>query len=83
MVKAELAVSSTGRDTDVIVRVTDVYPDGRSMLVIEYARRARYRGGFERQVLLAPGEPSAVNFDLGWTSMTFNAGHRSRGRVCH
>lgn len=43
------------QDTDVIVRVCDVYPDGRSILVVEYAQRARYRHGFEHQELLIPG----------------------------
>jgi predicted acyl esterase len=78
MVKAEIQMSSSGRDTDCIVRICDVYPDGRSMLVVEYARRARYRLGFERQELLQPGEPAAICFDVGWTSITFNAGHRIR-----
>ena len=32
-VRAELFVSSSAKDTDFIVRVSDVYPDGRSMLV--------------------------------------------------
>jgi predicted acyl esterase len=56
LVRAELAVTSSGRDTDFVVRVCDVYPDGRSLLVVEYARRARYRDGFDHQALaLAPG----------------------------
>ena len=38
-----------------IVRVSDVYPDGRSILVVEYAQRARYRHGFDHQELLTPG----------------------------
>ena len=48
------------------------------MLVVEYAQRARYRDGFERQVLMEPGEPTRVAFDIGWTSITFNAGHQIR-----
>ena len=31
-VRAELLVSSTARDTDFLVRISDVYPDGRSIL---------------------------------------------------
>ena len=48
------------------------------MLVVEYARRARYREGFGSQVLLEPGQPASICFDVGWSSITFNAGHRIR-----
>ena len=78
MVRAELEVMSTGRDTDVVVRVCDVYPDGRSMLVVEYAQRARYREGFGKQVLMEPDEPTSIAFDIGWCSITFAAGHKIR-----
>ena len=78
LVKAELWVSSTARDTDFLVRVSDVYPDGRSMLVMDYPRRARYREGFDRETLLTPGEPVKLAFDIGWTSLIFNKGHRIR-----
>jgi putative CocE/NonD family hydrolase len=77
-VKAELWVSSTARDTDFIVRVSDVYPDGRSILIIDYIRRARYREGYEREVLLVPGKVYKVAFDVGWLSQIFNRGHRIR-----
>src|SRR6185436_17868976 len=54
-VRVELFVSSTARDTDFIVRVSDVYPDGRSILIVDYPIRARYREGFDKEVLLEPG----------------------------
>ncbi len=41
-VQTEVYLTSTAKDTDVIVRVSDVYPDGRSILIIDYVRRARY-----------------------------------------
>lgn len=78
LVKAELWVSSTARDTDFIIRVSDVYPDGRSMLLMDYPRRARYREGFDHEKLLKPGEPARLAFDVGWTSIIFNKGHRIR-----
>ncbi len=80
-VRAELFVSSTAKDTDFIVRVSDVYPDGRSMLVMDYVRRARYRDGYEKEVMMEPGKVYAVNFDVGWTSIVFNKGHRIRVTV--
>ncbi len=77
-VKAEIYASSTARDTDFLLRVTDVYPDGRSMLLMDYPLRARYREGFEKQVLLTPGEPARLAWHIGWTSIIFNKGHRVR-----
>jgi hypothetical protein len=80
-VRAELQVSSTAKDTDFIVRVSDVYPDGRSILLVDYPIRARYREGFEKEVLLTPGEVATLAFDVGWVSQIFAAGHRIRVTV--
>jgi putative CocE/NonD family hydrolase len=80
-VRAELYVSSTAKDTDFIVRISDVYPDGRSILIMDYVRRARYRDGFEKEVMLKPGEVAKVAFDIGSLSQVFNRGHRIRATV--
>ena len=77
-VTAEVWVSSTAKDTDFILRVSDVYPDGRSILLMDYPQRARYRDGFERQHLLTPGEPAKLAWHIGFTSIIFNRGHRIR-----
>lgn len=77
-VRAELYVASTARDTDFIVRITDVYPDGRSILIMDYVRRARFRDGWEKEVLMAPGKVYQVSFDVGSLSQIFNRGHRIR-----
>lgn len=77
-VRAELYVSSSALDTDFIVRVSDVYPDGRSMLIADYVRRARYREGFDREVFMKPGNVYRVAFQAGWMSQVFNRGHRIR-----
>jgi len=77
-VKADLYFSSTAKDTDVIVRVSDVYPDGRSILLMDTIRRLRYREGYEKEVPLEPGKVTKVVFDVGWISQIFNRGHRLR-----
>lgn len=77
-VKAEIWASSTAKDTDFILRVSDVYPDGRSMLLMDYPLRARYREGFDKEVLLTPGEPAKLAWHIGWTSIILNKGHRIR-----
>ena len=81
LVKAELLVASDAKDTDFIVRISDVYPDGRSILLMDYVRRARYRDGYDREVFLKPGEVTKVAFDVGWVSHIFNKGHRIRMTV--
>jgi predicted acyl esterase len=80
-IAAELWVKSTARDSDFIVRISDVYPDGRSMLLMDYPLRARYRNGFELESLLEPGEPARLKWHIGWTSIILNKGHRLRVTV--
>jgi len=80
-IKAELWLSSTAPDTDVIVRVSDVYPDGRSILLVDYPWRVRYRDGLDKEILMKPGEIVPVRFDVGWVSQIFNRGHRIRVTV--
>lgn len=77
-VRAELYFSSTALDTDVIVRISDVYPDGKSILIVDYPWRLRYREGFDREVMMEPGKVYKVSFDVGWMSQIFNKGHRIR-----
>lgn len=79
--KAELFISSTATDTDFIVRVSDVYPDGRSILIIDYPLRARYRKGFDHEEMLTPGKVEPISFDIGWLSQVFNKDHRIRVTV--
>jgi putative CocE/NonD family hydrolase len=78
VVRAELKLSSSAPDTDVFVRVCDVYPDGRSILIMDMIRRLRYRDGFDREVFLEPGQVQDVNISVGWLSQVFNRGHRIR-----
>ena len=80
-VEAELYFSSSAKDTDVIVRVCDVYPDGRSILLVDYPQRLRFREGFDREVLMQPGEVYRVRFPVGWLSQIFAKGHRIRVTV--
>ncbi len=68
-------------DLDLAVRLTDVYPDGRSMLVLDGIQRARMRCSDHRECLLTPGEPIEMTVDLWSTAMVFNAGHRVRVSV--
>jgi len=77
-ITATLHVSSNCPDTDFTVKLTDVYPDGRSMLVTDGILRARHRLGFGREHFLEPGEIYEITVDLWSTSLIFNRGHKLR-----
>jgi predicted acyl esterase len=79
--RAAITASSSARDTDFFVRISDVYPDGRSILLLDYPLRARYRKGFEQQALLTPDEPTELEWDIGWLSIILNRGHSLRVTV--
>jgi predicted acyl esterase len=78
---AKLFVSSDCPDTDFTVKLTDVYPDGRSMLVTDGVLRARFRESFEREELLEPGKVYEITVDLWSTALVFNRGHKIRVAV--
>jgi putative CocE/NonD family hydrolase len=80
-VTVNLWVSSDAPDTDFTARLTDVYPDGRSMLICDGIRRLRYRNSFDKPELLPPGEVGQVTIDLWSTSIILNQGHRLRVAV--
>lgn len=78
-VRLTLWASSSALDTDFVARLTDVYPDGRSINITEGVIRARFREdvwGAPR--LLEPGAVYAFNIDLQVTSNVFMQSHRIR-----
>jgi putative CocE/NonD family hydrolase len=80
-VTANLHASSSAPDTDWIVRLCDVWPDGRSMSVCDGVLRARYRESLTQPTLLTPGEVYEFQVDLWSTAQVFKAGHRLRVHV--
>jgi predicted acyl esterase len=76
--EARLFVSSDQVDTDFVVRLCDVYPDGRSMLVTDGVQRARFRDSLTEPELLTPEEVYLVTIVLPETAHTFLEGHRIR-----
>ena len=75
---AKIFVSSTAADTDLSVRICDVYPDGRSMLMAEGIQRLRYRHSRETPEPLTPGKIEEVTVDCWSTSLIINTGHQVR-----
>ena len=54
------------------------YPLGFAMNLCDGILRARFRNGFEREELMAPGQVYPVTVTLFPTSNLFKAGHRIR-----
>ncbi len=80
-IKARLYVSSNCPDTDFTVKLTDVYPDGRSMLIGDGILRMRNRNGCDHWEFMTPGEIYEIEVDLWSTSYIWNTGHRIRVAV--
>jgi predicted acyl esterase len=77
-ITVHLAAATSARDTDFTGKLTDVYPDGRSMLVADGIIRASYRNSVEKAEFPTPGQRYAFDIDVGSTSLIFNKGHRLR-----
>ncbi len=77
-VRCVLYASSSAPDTDWVVRLTDVHPDGFSRLLCDGVLRARYRQSWTAPSLLTPGKVYEFVVDLWATANTFLAGHRLR-----
>jgi predicted acyl esterase len=75
-VKVFLHASSNCKDTDFIAKLIDVYPDGRTMMILDGVIRARYRESLKYEKLMHPGQKYEFVIDLGDTSQVFKAGHR-------
>jgi len=80
-VRLELRASSDRTDTDWVVKLEDVYPDGRAMLVTDLVLMARHRVSFRQEDLLTPGEIYHFTVNLWDTSITLPAGHKLRVAV--
>lgn len=78
-VTATLYVTTDGPDTDFVVRLVDVYPDGRAMTLTDGVTRLRYRDGIEMPSgLVEAGRVYEISVDLWATAATFLPGHRVR-----
>jgi putative CocE/NonD family hydrolase len=90
-IQVDLYVSTTGTDSDWIVKVIDVYPEdypdptpnpvgvrmgGFQQLVRGDVMRGKFRNSFEKPEPFMPGKPVPVKFTLPDTCHTFRVGHR-------
>lgn len=77
-VLVELWAATDGPDTDFMVKLVDVYPDGYEALVLDAPIRTRYRHGRhpEEVEMMTPNVPEKLVIDLWSTAITFEAGHK-------
>jgi putative CocE/NonD family hydrolase len=90
-IDVELHVSTSGTDSDWVVKVIDVYPDdypdpipnpsnvrlgGYQQLLRGDAMRGKFRNSFEKPEAFEPGKPTRVRFRLQDVYHTFRTGHR-------
>lgn len=75
--RVEVYVSSDCPDTDVVCKLTEVFPDGRSINITDGAVRVSYNNTLNRS-LLKPGEIRKVEIRLGNTCNVFQKGSRIR-----
>ncbi|HEY2154800.1 MAG TPA: CocE/NonD family hydrolase, partial [Isosphaeraceae bacterium] len=90
-IEAKLHVSTTGSDSDWVVKLIDVYPDdldhpdpthagqtmgGFQQLVRADVFRGKFRNSFERPEPFKPGEPTVVPMTIPDVHHTFRPGHR-------
>lgn len=73
-----LYVSSDAKDTDFTVKVLDVYPDGRAYNLDETILRARYREGFDKEIMMENGKVYKLTLSPMSTSNYFAPGHSIR-----
>jgi predicted acyl esterase len=77
-VKLDAYVSCNQPDTDLSVRLIDVYPDGRSMLINDGIKRLRFRNGYKitDESFMSVGNIYEVVIELPFVNYTWKAGHQ-------
>ena len=74
----ELFISSDAVDTDFVVRICQVDPDGRSLKLADGLLSARYRRGFDAPAPMKPGKVYPLSIRTSKVSNTFKKGSRIR-----
>jgi predicted acyl esterase len=81
VIEATLHASSTAPDTDFVVNLIDVYPDGHTQYLCNGIVRASYREGTGQRKLIEPDTIYEYTFKLRPISNCFQKGHRIRIEV--
>ena len=74
----KLYISSSAPDTDFVVKLVDVYPNGKPLSFSDGILRVRYRDSWESPQLMEPGKIYPITIEMFPTSLVFKKGHRIR-----
>lgn len=77
-ISATLYFSTSVPDTDLALKLVDVYPDGKAYNLLDTIERLRYRNGDEHVEMMKPGKIYKVVLSQMVTASHFSAGHRLR-----
>jgi putative CocE/NonD family hydrolase len=80
-IAATVYAASDAEDTDFVVTLVDVHPDGHAQYLSSGIIRARYRNGVERPELIEPGKVYKYEIRMNPTSNVFLKAHRIRIEV--
>ena len=80
-IESYLYLSSDVLDTDVTIKLIDVYPDGKAYNLDETIQRVRYREGYDKEVMMENGKVYEIKMTPMSTSNYFEKGHRIRIEV--
>jgi len=90
-IKVDLYVSTTGTDSDFVVKLIDVFPDnapdndpnpagirmgGYQMMIRGEPMRAKFRNSFSKPEAMEPGKVTKTSFEMPDAHHTFLKGHR-------
>jgi len=77
-IKVNVFVDCDQPDADIAIRLVDVYPDGRNMLINDGIRRMRFRNGYTvaDEVFMTPGNVFNVEVELPFVNYTWKEGHQ-------
>ncbi|WP_339922319.1 CocE/NonD family hydrolase [uncultured Cyclobacterium sp.] len=77
-VSMKLFAATDGLDTDWMIKLVDVYPDGSAYPISEGILRAKFRNGTDKLELLKPNKVYEYEITLTGTANVFLPGHRIR-----
>jgi putative CocE/NonD family hydrolase len=77
-INMKLFAATDGPDTDWMIKLIDVAPDGYAMPVSEGILRARFREGLDKMSLLTPNQIYEYDIAMTPTANVFMPGHRIR-----
>ena len=80
-INSSIYISSDVKDTDITIKLIDVYPDGTAYNIDETIQRVRFREGYDKEVFMEEGNVYKVNLSQMSTSNYFKKNHRIRIEV--